>query len=95
MSQVKMNVITKENMYKTIEEDIINLKKSFEVLHELVQDQQHGIDTIEDFIIVSKENTKSALVELKQAAEYQESNSYFSYYISGFIGMIVLFLIKK
>ena len=95
MLQITSNIVNKENTYKKIEEDVIQLKQSFDILNELVHDQQHNIDTIEDFIMVSKENTKSALRELKQAEEYNNSSSYFSYYASGFCAVILLFLIKK
>jgi len=95
MLQITSNIVNKENPYKKIEEDVIQLKQSFDILNELVHDQQHNIDTIEDFIMVSKENTKSALRELKQAEEYNNNSSYFSYYASGFFAVILLFLIKK
>lgn len=88
----------KLNKFKQIEEDVIHLKQSMDLLNTIVCEQQPYIDSIEDFIILSKENTKSALVELKQAEEYSNSTSYISYYIgaiSSFFAVGLILLVKK
>jgi t-SNARE complex subunit (syntaxin) len=94
LPQTMLPQTVNNDKYKDIEEDVKHLKQSFDILHELVLEQQPHIDSIEEFIMVSKENTKKALVELKQAEEYNTSNSYFSYYASGFIALGLIFFLK-
>lgn len=97
MSLLVFKNIKKENDYKQIEEDIINLKQSFDILHELVSEQQPQIDMIEDFIMLSKESTKEAYVELKKAETYTYSYNIKDYvcYISGFFAIGLILLLKK
>jgi len=88
MSLLVFKNIKKENDYKQIEEDILN---------ELVSEQQPQIDMIEDFIMLSKESTKEAYVELKKAETYTYSYNIKDYigYISGFFAVGLILLLKK
>lgn len=58
-----------------IEEDMNKLKDSFEVLNKIVTEQQTHLDTLEDSVINTKQNVKTAETDIKQAATY----SYHSY----------------
>jgi len=59
----------------TLEQDIHRLRESMTLLHDLVQDQQPTLDSIEDSIRHSKEQTEAAKEDLQQAEVYQASTS--------------------
>ena len=72
----------------TIEKDIRHLHESITLLHQLTQDQQPSIDSIQDAIIHSKEQAHSAQQDLQQAEEYQTSTRYMNRLLA-FTGMVV------
>ena len=86
----------KNETIQQIEKDVLLLKESFEILNTLVIEQQEPIDTLEDFIQVSKENVKDAHKELLKAKEYQSNNNYLTYmsYITGTIVATLIIFIK-
>ena len=61
--------------------NVNNLKKSIEILNEMVHEQQPEIDSIESFIEFSKEDALEAKRELARAKSYQDS--YTLAYITG------------
>jgi peptidoglycan hydrolase CwlO-like protein len=61
--------------------DVNNLKKSIEILNEMVHEQQPEIDSIESFIEFSKEDALEAKRELARAKSHQDS--YTLAYITG------------
>jgi t-SNARE complex subunit (syntaxin) len=57
----------KQEVYAAIERDVLDLKMSMEIMHELVHMQQDDLDTIEDFIVASKSDVVAAERELVAA----------------------------
>lgn len=76
----------KNNKYTEIENDVMELNRSMQILHSIVNEQQESIDSIEDFIHISKEDTKKAYEELKTAKSYNDSYNY--NYITLIVGSI-------
>jgi t-SNARE complex subunit (syntaxin) len=66
-----------------ITSDVNNLKKSMEILNEIVQEQQPEFDSIESYIEFSKEDAYEAKCELARAKSHQDS--YTIAYITGAI----------
>lgn len=52
--------------YDSLEKDIIQLQESMNIIHEMVQEQQSEIDTIEDYIKQSKEDTTNGTEDIKE-----------------------------
>jgi len=67
----------------TLEADILMLKESMDILHELVKEQGEELKTIEDEICMGKEDVASGQEEL------QETNYGFIAGISTVIGAII------
>lgn len=57
-----------------IERDVSQLNEMFHDLNYLVQEQQVGIDVIENNISNAKQETNAGQAELVEAQEYQKSN---------------------
>ncbi len=71
-----------------LEQDVLQLKQSMSILHELVQEQQPEIDTIEQCINETKLLTSESKSDLEEAATYSWS-SYFTYVA----GILVMYMI--
>ncbi len=78
---------TSNDTYKQIEHDVIQLKESMSILHELVKEQQEPLDTLEDFIQESKTNVIHAEQELTEASTYSSKITY----ILGAIASVVIY----
>jgi t-SNARE complex subunit (syntaxin) len=63
-----------------IQKDMLLLKDSWEVLHDVVLDQQPILDSIEDEISRSKEEVREGERQIVAAA-VEQSNSYRIYYL--------------
>ena len=79
--------IEKRTKFQQIEQDVLQLKESMDILQELVQDQQAPIDTIETFIEESKHNVNKAHTSLVQAQDYKSAFHYI-HYIKVMVGSI-------
>ncbi len=64
----------KQEAIMQIESDVTQLNEMFHDLNFLVQEQQVGIDVIENNISQAKQETTEASVQLVEANEYQKSN---------------------
>ena len=80
----------KNETYQKIEHDVIHLRESMEILHDIVYEQQDHLDTIEDMIHHTKEDTKKGDLELT------ESNSnytkFFGYIVGGMATLLYFIL---
>ena len=65
------------DMIKKIEKDTYLLKESMEIMNELVRDQGHSLDSIENEIHYSSSQVKKGKEDLEIAEEY----SYIHYYL--------------
>ena len=74
--------------YENLEKDVNLLLEGFTIIQELVKDQQDKIDTIEDFILVSKEKVNDGKNDLIKSDNYNNYN-----YILISIGFGFLYLI--
>ena len=86
----------KSDKYKQIEDDVNKLNESMMILNSIVHNQQPMLNTIEEEISHTKEETKKASEELVVADNY--SNSYMgmvSGTIVGAIGMMLVLLIRR
>ena len=78
----------KNETYKKIEQDVVYLQESMDILHDLVYSQQDDLDTIEDMIHLTKENTEKGSTELIDANQSNLNYTKYIGYITG--GMITL-----
>jgi len=78
--------------YKDLENDVLQLKETVTIFHNLVNQQQESIDTIESFIQESKQNVTSSLPDLKTADQTQSSTTYLTVGI-GFVTSILVYLL--
>lgn len=76
--------------YDELEKEMMELKVSMDILHDMVVEQQPGIDSIEDYIQQSKEETKKGMIEIKETFEIKESTSW--RYMAISITMFVVYL---
>lgn len=74
--------------YENLEKDVNLLLEGFTIIQELVNDQQDKIDSIEDFILVSKEKVNDGKNDLIKSDNYNNYN-----YILISIGLGFLYLI--
>jgi t-SNARE complex subunit (syntaxin) len=83
----------KHETYQKIEQDVVYLQESMDILHDLVHTQQNNINTIEDMIHLTKENTEKGEKELIDAN--QSSLNYTKYigYITGGMLTILYFIL--
>jgi len=82
--------ITKENIMATLEKDVRMLKDSMDIIHALVHEQQESIDSIEDFIHLTKQDVKAAETALVVADTYsiKKNSTEYMYYLSGLVGIV-------
>ena len=86
----------KSDKYKQIEEDVNKLNESIQILNSLVREQQPVINTIEEEIKQSKEDTQKAAEELVVADDY--SKSYIGMaggMFASAIGIILVFILRR
>ena len=69
-----------QNKYQQLENDVIKLKESMDFLSKVVYTQQQSIDTIEEFIEISKNDVKKGAIEIKKASNY---SGYISWLTAG------------
>jgi len=82
-----------DDKLENIEKSMNDLKKSMDMLNELVSDQQTEYDTIEHFIESSKEETIKGSNDIIEAKDSKESSYYISYIIGG-LSLITMFLLN-
>ena len=67
-----MQMVMYDQVYKEqkdmLESDILKLKESMDILHELVKDQGEELKTIEDEICMGKEEVASGQEELQETS---------------------------
>jgi syntaxin 1B/2/3 len=73
--------------YKKLEDELVELVDLFQEFQRLVKQQQSSIDTIEDNTAKAEEDTRSAVIELGQAANY---SSYSLPLMGAVVGGLVL-----
>ena len=82
------------NKYADIENDVLLLKESMEIMHTLVNEQQGTLDTLEDYIILTKNDIKQGETQLVIADKINTDYSYLSRVISiGAIGIMIGFVL--
>jgi t-SNARE complex subunit (syntaxin) len=82
--------------YKQIENDVNKLNESMMILNSIVREQQPIINTIEEEISQSKEDTKKAAEELVVADNY--SKSYMGMIggtIASAVGIMLVFILRR
>lgn len=82
-----------DDKLENIEKSMNDLKKSMDILNELVTDQQTEYDTIEHFMESSKKETIKASDDIIEAKDVKEANSYMSYIIGG-LSLIAIFFMN-
>jgi hypothetical protein len=75
--------------YENLEKDVNLLLEGFTIIQELVKDQQDKIDTIEDFILVSKEKVNDGKNDLIKSNNYNNYNYYLITIGLGFLYLIL------
>jgi hypothetical protein len=86
----------KQEVYAAIERDVLDLKTSMDIMHELIHMQQDDLNTIEDFIHFTKNEVKMAETSLIVAEEIKGNNWYLQGMmglvgVMGFVGLVGLF----
>jgi t-SNARE complex subunit (syntaxin) len=84
-----MNDFSVNDKLENIEKSMNDLKKSMDILNELVSDQQTEYDTIEHFMEISKKETIEGSTNIIDA---KEKYSYISYIG---LSLITMFLLNK
>ena len=80
--------------YADIEKDVLLLKESIEIMHTLVNEQQDTLDTLEDYIVLTKNDIKQGETQLVIADNINRDYSYMSGVISiGAIGIMIGFVL--
>jgi t-SNARE complex subunit (syntaxin) len=82
----------KRLVYEQLEKEVIQLRDSMAVLNYLVKNDQEPLDTLEDFIHMSKEEVKEAHHDLMESTEYSRA-THTMYYIMGGIASLILYVI--
>ena len=92
-NEQKVEFTTKEKAeYQQIERDMSKLGESMAILRKMVIQQQPAIDSIEEFIAESKNQTRQAKLAIIHAEEYH-SNTNYMYMMGGVVALITyLFL---
>ena len=76
-----------------IEKSVNDLKKSMDILNELVSEQQTEYDTIEHFMESSKKETIKGSNDIIEAKDLKETkDSYISYIIGGLSIVTIFFM---
>ena len=84
-----MNTEQKKDSMKELEQDVLLLKESMNIIHELVSEQQVELNTIEQCIEESKHEVKEAAIELK---ETETNHSYWNYIYASSMSGAILFI---
>lgn len=83
-----------DNEIENIEKSMNDLKKSMDILNELVSDQQTEYDTIEHFMESSKKETIKGSNDIIEAKDVKDlKDSYLSYIIGG-LSLIAIFFMN-
>jgi t-SNARE complex subunit (syntaxin) len=77
--------------YDELEKEMKELKESMDILHDMVQEQQPRIDSIEDYIQQSKEEITEGISDINETVKQKETTSWTYMAIS--LTMFVLYLI--
>ena len=77
-----MNQISDKQKYTEIEQDVLLLKESMEIMQTLVYEQQDTLDTIEDAIFRSKNDV------IQGETQFVDANTVTYNYTYGAIGLI-------
>jgi t-SNARE complex subunit (syntaxin) len=77
--------------YDELEKEMKELKESMDILHDMVQEQQPRIDSIEDYIEQSKEEITEGISDINETVKQKETTSWTYMAIS--LTMFVLYLI--
>ena len=86
--------ISQSSKYANIEKDVLLLKESMEIMHTLVNEQQDTLDTLEDYIVLTKNDIKQGETQLVIADNINRDYSYMSGVISiGAIGIMIGFVL--
>lgn len=83
-----MNII-----HQQIEKDVVDLQESMHILYDLVNGQQDHLDTIEDMIHHTKEESEKVVTDLVVAVEIQQTTNYMKYIMGGIATLILYILI--
>ena len=83
---------SKEKLYTQIEKDVVQLKETMEILHDIVSEQQPELDSIEQHIHESKTHVAEAEIALTEATIYSQYTNYLWYVASG-LGAIALYFL--
>jgi t-SNARE complex subunit (syntaxin) len=81
------------NELENIEKSMNDLKKSMDLLNELVNEQQTEYDTIEHFMESSKKETIKGSHDIIEAKDSKEYISYISYIIGG-LSLVTMFFMN-
>lgn len=80
--------------YADIEKDVLLLKESMEIMHTLINEQQDTLDTLEDYIVLTKNDIKQGETHLVITDNINRNYSYISGVISiGAIGIMIGFVL--
>ena len=72
-----------------LEADVLQLKQTMDMMHDVVLDQKPSLDQLEDFIAESKKKVEQAQPVIEEAASY----SSYLYYMAAGVGTTVLLLV--
>jgi t-SNARE complex subunit (syntaxin) len=78
-----------EESLEKLEADVLQLKQTMDMMHDVVLDQKPSLNHIEDFIAESKKEVVEAAPVIQEAASY----SSYLYYIAASVGTTVLVLV--
>ena len=84
-----MNTEQKKDSMEELEQDVLLLKESMHIIHELVSEQQVELDTIEQCIEESKNQVNESAIELK---ETETNDSYWNYIYASSMSGVILFI---
>lgn len=77
-------------IHQQIEKDVVDLRESMHILYDLVNGQQDHLDTIEDMIHHTKEESEKVVTDL---VEIQQTTNYMKYIMGGIATLILYILI--
>lgn len=78
-----------QSRYQELENDVIKLKESMDFLSKVVYTQQQSIDTLDEFIEISKNDVKKGTIEIKKASNY---SGYISWLTAAGVMSLMIFL---
>jgi len=83
---MSQDVVKKTVILSQLESDVQSLKCSMDLLQALVYEQQESIDSIEDFIQLTKHDVKGAETALSTVLSTVDTRGYL--YVSGLMGVL-------